>query len=94
MFWLVFKVILAFLELLTLLKCKLKTIKVSIYDMKEKKKVTEDHLFRISEIEKGCVNSVFKLEKYRDEYIILFRLEKTLQGDRFDPIEAYQVSAF
>ena len=59
--------------------------------MKEKKKVTEDHLFRISEIEKGCVNSVFKLEKYRDEYIILFRLEKTLQGDRFDPIEAYQV---
>ena len=94
MFWLVFKVILAFLELLTLLKSKLKTIKVSIYDMKEKKKVTEDHLFRISEIEKGCVNSVFKLEKYRDEYIILFRLEKTLQGDRFDPIEAYQVSAF
>ena len=67
--------------------------KVSIYDMKEKKKVTEDHLFRISEIEKGCVNSVFKLEKYRDEYIILFRLEKTLQGDRFDPIEAYQVSS-
>ena len=61
--------------------------------MKEKKKVTEDHLFRISEIEKGCVNSVFKLEKYRDEYIILFRLEKTLQGDRFDPIEAYQVSS-
>ena len=61
--------------------------------MKEKKKVTEDHCFRISEIEKGCVNSVFKLEKYRDEYIILFRLEKTLQGDRFDPIEAYQVSA-
>ena len=59
--------------------------------MKEKKKITEDHRFKISDIEKGSVSSIFKLAKYRDEYIILLRLEKTLQGDRFDPIEAYQI---
>ena len=63
---------------------------IAIYDMKEKLKVTESFKFRVSELEKGSVNAVFKLQQCRDEYVIFFCLEKTLQGDKYDAIEAYQ----
>lgn len=61
---------------------------IAIYDMKEKRKVTENFNFKFGS--QNRINAVFSLDENKDEYVILLRIEKCLQGDQYDPIEAYQ----
>ena len=65
---------------------------IAIYDMKEKRKVTENFTFKTSSIEstKNPVRAVFKLEQNRDEYVMFIRFEKTLQGKRDWSFEFYK----
>ena len=61
---------------------------ISIYDMKEKRKVTENFNFEFGADHK--IFPVFNLEENKDEYVILLKIEKCFQSDQHDPIEAYQ----
>lgn len=61
---------------------------IAIYDMKEKRKVTENFNFQFGSSDK--IFPIFNLEENKDEYVILLRIEKCLQSDQHDPIEAYQ----
>merc|ERR1712048_1003514 len=61
---------------------------IAIYDMNEKRKVTENFNFRFGTSNR--MNAVFSLDEYNDKYVIVIRIEKPLQGDQYDPIEAYQ----
>ena len=61
---------------------------IAVYDMKEKRKITEN--FNFSFDTRDRIGAIFSLEEYQDEYVVLIRLEKSLQGDQYDPVEAYQ----
>ena len=50
--------------------------------MKEKRKVTENFNFKFGATNR--INAVFSLDENKDEYVILLRIEKSLQGKEFE----------
>ena len=56
---------------------------IAIYDMKEKRKVTENFNFKFGSASR--INAVFSLDENKDEYVILMRIEKALQA-RFEKL--------